>query len=91
MPLTEEQRFVVGSDAPILKVNAVAGSGKTTTLLEFAAHHPRFKILYLAYNKSVAVEMRDKGQGTGPWQPDGLHNPCACLPPCQWTQLRTGK
>ena len=62
MPLTEEQRSVVGSDAPILKVNAVAGSGKTTTLLEFAAHHPRFKILYLAYNKSVAVGMRDKAK-----------------------------
>lgn len=60
MSLTAEQHAVVGSDAPILKVNAVAGSGKTTTLLEFAAHHPKFRILYLAYNKSVAVEMKEK-------------------------------
>ena len=65
MPLTEEQRSVVESDASILKVNAVAGSGKTTTLLEFAAHHPSFKILYLAYNKSVVVEMREKAKAWG--------------------------
>ncbi len=62
MSLTDEQLAVIGSDAPILKVNAVAGSGKTTTLLEFAAHHPQSKILYLAYNKSVAVEMREKAK-----------------------------
>ena len=62
MRLTEEQCSVVESDARILKVNAVAGSGKTTTLLEFAAHHPQFKILYLAYNKAVAVEMREKAK-----------------------------
>ena len=62
MPLTDEQLAVVESDAPILKVNAVAGSGKTTTLIELAAHYKHSKILYLAYNKSVAVEMREKAK-----------------------------
>jgi hypothetical protein len=60
LPLTEEQRAVIAADAPILKVNAVAGSGKTTTLLEFAADRPRSRILYLAYNRSVAEEVRLK-------------------------------
>jgi superfamily I DNA/RNA helicase len=65
MPLTDEQLAVVEADAPILKVNAVAGSGKTLTLIAFAAHHPQSKILYLAYNKSVAVEMREKAKASG--------------------------
>lgn len=60
MPLTDEQRAVIQAEAPILKVNAVAGSGKTTTLLEFAAHRPHQRILYLAYNRSVAEEVRAK-------------------------------
>jgi len=65
MPLTDEQLAVIESDAPILRVEAVAGSGKTWTLVEFAAHHPRSKILYLAYNKAVAVEMREKAKAGG--------------------------
>ena len=60
LPLTDEQRAVVQAEAPILKVNAVAGSGKTTTLLEFAAHRPGQRILYLAYNRAVAEEVRAK-------------------------------
>jgi superfamily I DNA/RNA helicase len=62
MPFTDEQRAVIEADAPILKVNAVAGSGKTTTLLEFAAHRPKSRILYLAYNRSVAEDVRAKAQ-----------------------------
>ncbi|BBL74582.1 UvrD-helicase domain-containing protein [Methylomagnum ishizawai] len=65
MPLTEEQAAVIAADAPILKVNAVAGSGKTTTLLEFAAARPRSRILYLAYNRAVADEVRLKAHGRG--------------------------
>jgi superfamily I DNA/RNA helicase len=60
LPLTDEQRAVIQAEAPILKVNAVAGSGKTTTLLEFAAYRPRQRILYLAYNRAVAEEVRAK-------------------------------
>jgi len=62
MPLTDEQRAVIEAEDPILKVNAVAGSGKTTTLLEFAAHRPDSRILYLAYNRSVADEVRVKAK-----------------------------
>jgi superfamily I DNA/RNA helicase len=65
MSLTDEQRAVIEAEDPILKVNAVAGSGKTTTLLEFAAHRPDARILYLAYNRSVAEEVRVKAQARG--------------------------
>jgi superfamily I DNA/RNA helicase len=60
MQCTEEQRAIIESDAPILKINAVAGSGKTTTLLEYAARRRDKRILYLVYNKSVADEVRAK-------------------------------
>lgn len=58
--LTDQQRAVIEADEPVLKINAVAGSGKTTTLLEYAARRPDQRILYLAYNKSVADEVRAK-------------------------------
>ena len=58
MRLTDQQRAVIEANEPIVKINAVAGSGKTTTLLEYAARRPDVRILYLAYNKSVADEVR---------------------------------
>jgi superfamily I DNA/RNA helicase len=58
--LTDEQRAIVESDAPLLKINAVAGSGKTTTLLEYAARRPERRILYLAYNRAIANEVKVK-------------------------------
>jgi superfamily I DNA/RNA helicase len=60
MQLTDEQRAVIESDNQVSKINAVAGSGKTTTLIEYAACRPRERILYLAYNRSVAAELKDK-------------------------------
>lgn len=62
MPLTDEQKDVIAAEEPVVKVNAVAGSGKTTTLLEFAASRPNSKMLYLAYNRSVAEEVREKAK-----------------------------
>jgi F-box protein 18 (helicase) len=56
MKLTKEQEAIIGSSGNI-KVNAVAGSGKTTTIIEYAKTRPRdSKILYLAFNKSVKTE-----------------------------------
>ncbi|MFO1417740.1 MAG: UvrD-helicase domain-containing protein [Methylotetracoccus sp.] len=63
--LTDQQRAVIESDDPHLKINAVAGSGKTTTLLEYAARRCDQRILYLAYNKSVADEVRSKIAASG--------------------------
>ena len=56
MKLTPEQNAIIQSSGNI-KINAVAGSGKTTTIIEYAKARPReSKILYLAFNKSVKQE-----------------------------------
>lgn len=51
--LTEEQLSVVHSTETNLKVNAFAGTGKTSTLVEYANARPSKRILYVAFNKSV--------------------------------------
>jgi hypothetical protein len=43
----------------ILAIKSVAGSGKTTTLLDLAKSHNK-KILYLAFNKSLITEIEGK-------------------------------
>lgn len=68
MHLTSEQRAIINSTGDI-KINAVAGSGKTTTIIEYAKARPATsKILYLAFNKSVKLEAQKK------FADQGLHN-----------------
>lgn len=56
MNLTAEQLAIINSSGDII-INAVAGSGKTTTVIEYAKTRPRnSKILYLAFNRSVKLE-----------------------------------
>jgi len=66
--LTEEQIAIIRSTGNI-RINAVAGSGKTTTIIEYAASRPAgSRILYLAFNKSVRLE------ATGKFEARGLRN-----------------
>ena len=44
----------------IYAIKAVAGSGKTTTLLKLARENEDKKILYLAFNKAIVSEIRKK-------------------------------
>jgi F-box protein, helicase, 18 len=68
MKFTEEQTAIINSTGDI-KINAVAGSGKTTTVIEYARSRPKnSKILYLAFNKSVKLEATKK------FAEKGLHN-----------------
>lgn len=60
MPLTDEQKAIVETERSSFKVEAVAGSGKTTTLIEYARRRPDRRILYLAYNRTLAEEIRAK-------------------------------
>mgnify|MGYP005984037843 CR=1 FL=1 len=60
MTLTNEQSKIINSPDKSFKINAVAGSGKTTTLLEYARKNSHLKILYLAYNKSLQIELQEK-------------------------------
>ena len=59
LTLTDEQQEII--DFPLnMKVNAVAGSGKSTTLIEYAAARPGARILYLGFNRSVRLEAQTR-------------------------------
>jgi superfamily I DNA/RNA helicase len=65
MTLTPEQTTIL-NETGNMKINAVAGSGKTSTILEYARTKPKHaRILYLAFNKSVKLEARAKFQQAG--------------------------
>ncbi len=65
MKLTEEQLDIINSTGDI-KINAVAGSGKTTTIIEYArTRAANSRILYLAFNKSVKLEAAKKFASKG--------------------------
>ena len=60
MQLTEEQKAIIATDENII-VKALAGSGKTHTLIEYVkTRQANKRILYLAYNKSVKEEAEHK-------------------------------
>lgn len=65
LQLTGEQEGIIRSAGDI-RINAVAGSGKTTTLIQYAASRPAgTRILYLAFNKSVKLEAKRKFSDAG--------------------------
>lgn len=65
LSLTAEQKAIVKSTGNI-KINAVAGSGKTTTIIQYAASRPRgVRILYLAFNRSVRLEAKKRFEAEG--------------------------
>jgi superfamily I DNA/RNA helicase len=60
MKLTAEQKAIIATQQD-LKINAVAGSGKTSTILAYAKNCDSSKnLLYLAFNKSVKIEATQK-------------------------------
>ncbi len=62
MNITKEQKQIIGCDllpGEVLKVIAFAGTGKTTTLVEYTRVRPYMKFLYIAFNKSVQMEAQD--------------------------------
>lgn len=62
--LTDEQKAIIEHDGDA-RVVAVAGSGKTATLVEYAKAHPTKRILYVAYNRSVKLESQRKFAAAG--------------------------
>lgn len=54
-----KREFALGS---VLAVSSVAGSGKTTMLLSLSQIHSGKRMLYLAFNKSLVLEIKDKIQ-----------------------------
>ncbi|MCU7549068.1 UvrD-helicase domain-containing protein [Chitinophagaceae bacterium LB-8] len=65
MNLTPEQLAILSTNHDMV-INAVAGSGKTTTLIEYAKRKPSTaRILYLAFNKTVKNEAELKFNAAG--------------------------
>lgn len=60
--LTREQERIVHSTprGNVVVVQAYAGTGKTTTLFHYAKQWTQHKILYLAYNKVLADESKER-------------------------------
>lgn len=60
---TDEQEAIINYEikpGECLKVKAFAGTGKTSTQVDYAAAHADNDMLYLALNKSVATEAQQK-------------------------------
>jgi hypothetical protein len=57
--LSEEQEKIVKTKSNII-VDAVAGSGKTTTILHYSLEHPEKKIFQITYNNMLKREVRKK-------------------------------
>ncbi|MHW63188.1 DNA helicase, partial [Escherichia coli] len=52
----DEQSAIIHWQGEKLVVNAFAGTGKTSTLVQFAAACPESRMLYLAYNRAIRDE-----------------------------------
>lgn len=61
---TDEQRDIIAAVQPNtnILINAVAGSGKTTTNLLIAQQHPEMKILLLTYNNHLRRETKERAE-----------------------------
>jgi len=59
MELTQEQNEICESEGNII-IDAVSGSGKTSTLVEYAKKRPDKKFLYLCFNRSVRDSAESK-------------------------------
>ncbi|HAP0214971.1 TPA: UvrD-helicase domain-containing protein, partial [Escherichia coli] len=53
---TDEQSAIIHWQGQKLVVNAFAGTGKTSTLVQYALANPGSRMLYLAYNRAVRDE-----------------------------------
>jgi hypothetical protein len=59
MPPTDEQRAILEARGRIVKINARAGTGKTTTLRMLAEKFSDQRILYLVFNRRARESARD--------------------------------
>ena len=59
-PSLEQKKIIDLIDTQNIKVDAVAGSGKTTTNLLLAKQYQNKEILVLTYNKDLKLDARNK-------------------------------
>lgn len=60
MEFIKEQKSIFESKENIILIKAYAGTGKTTTLVEFSKLHLDKRILYIAFNSSVVESAKKK-------------------------------
>lgn len=60
MKFTQEQEIIFNANDEIMLIEAVAGSGKTTTLFEYIKRHPKERFLYLVFNKKMKDDAQEK-------------------------------
>lgn len=60
MNFTQEQNDIFNANEQVILIKAFAGSGKTTTLIEYAKRRPSSKFLYLAFNSAVVESAKGK-------------------------------
>lgn len=63
MIYTTEQTLIIYSESKCILIEALAGTGKTTTLKEYASQRRAEKILYLVYNRNMRKEAQKKFPG----------------------------
>lgn len=56
MAFTPEQEAIIASEARLVRANAFAGTGKSTTLRGVASARPEQRALLIAFNKSIQLE-----------------------------------
>lgn len=59
-PLNEQQQAMVACPHPRLRVTALAGTGKTTALVEYARTRSCKNPIYLAFNRAMAHQAQDE-------------------------------
>lgn len=64
MRLTDEQQAIINSEGSI-RVNAYAGTGKTSTLIEYAKNRADKRKYYICFNKSIQTEAEVKFRDAG--------------------------
>jgi hypothetical protein len=62
LPPTEQQQRIIDAyqDGHTIAVQALAGTGKTSTLQMLAAARPQTRVAYIAFNRSIADEAQRK-------------------------------
>lgn len=66
-PASQEQQIVLQhlSEKKHIICTAVAGAGKSTTVMHIAKHFPHYRILAVTYNASLRLETREKCNALG--------------------------
>lgn len=58
MNITDEQKEIIECNSKMIIINALAGTGKTSTLIEWCKKRPNLRILYLVFSKALSVEAK---------------------------------